>query len=95
MDNLTTAEIDVLIEALDDWESRGLMGVMMGSLLTGLVEKDKTKEDRARAVDEEMAQFQREKKGRKEQSILLKAKLISLKNKLDANSLTGNINHRP
>ncbi len=91
---LIIKDLDILIEALDAWENKEMAGEMMGELMTMMMlGKDATQEDKAeyeinRDAKREKAEF--EKRERKETSLLLKAKLIMLKQEIpvkDANKI--------
>ncbi len=87
-ETLNLEDIEVLIEALGKWETADSMSEMTGDLL-GIIlspneEKAKEYADQSKAKSEE-----RKLKGRvkAEQSILLKAKLIHMKDGLIAESV--------
>ena len=76
-------EIKDLMSALDSWESDDggeLLSTLMGGILTPAENRDEYLEER-KALLEEKAQ---EKEARKEKSVLLKAKLISMRDKVEA-----------
>lgn len=79
---LTIEELDILIEAMDAWESRDSSSELMKSLMTAMIVKDE--EQRAKMLqeqEEEQEQAALEKRKEKEISILIKAKLIGMKDK--------------
>ncbi len=91
---LTIKDLEILIESLDAWENKEIAGEMMGELMSMMIlGKDVTQEDKAqyeidRDVKREKAEF--EKRERKETSLLLKAKLVMLKQEIpikDANKI--------
>ena len=67
----------MLIEALTAWEEKGFGGMIISTLIGGLLTEDK--EEAARKAKVEADKYEHEKKLRQEQSILLKAKLIGMK----------------
>lgn len=89
MENLTAAEIDILMEGLDEWVSKGLMGNMMGSLLGAMMcGKDEGAKGEMKAKqDIENAEFEVGKRLRKEQVIMLKAKLLKIRDGIEAASI--------
>lgn len=83
MGKLNEKEINILIEALDEWEQKGLMSNLMGGLMGSMM----IKEDEAKAEWEEIQEkkrkeFEMEQRERKEESLLLKAKLVGMKRDL-------------
>ena len=78
---LTNKEIDTLIDALTAWESKDLAGNLIGCLFSAMLTKDDpVAKEKARIREEaETQKSEREKAERKEQSLLLKAKLIQIK----------------
>ena len=82
---LTIREIDILIEAMGAWESREAAGDLMRGLVIGMISKDD--EDRKKLFheqEEEKNQRELEKQKEREISILIKAKLIRLKDTITA-----------
>lgn len=84
--NLTSHEIKQLIEALLVWEkepnSKGLQDVMFSSLLSGFGPEESRDERMAkskRESDATMSKAQMEMQLRREASVLLQAKLISMR----------------
>jgi hypothetical protein len=79
--NLANEEIEILLEALESWESKGSAGRLMSSMMTGLMSKNlsereqKELEERDRQAEEKYA-F--EVKARRNKSVLLQAKLIRM-----------------
>lgn len=86
---LTREDIDVLIEATEAWESKDAAGELMGDLLQGMLSRgdEKTLAEMKQRKMEETRKREQEKKLRKERSIILRAKLISLRDSMDADSL--------
>ncbi len=78
-----TNEIEVLLEALDSWESapgssgftHGLLGMMLGG-------KDKSKDDITNEFEETMDKQKEEGNRRKEIAVLIKAKLITERDRI-------------
>ena len=77
MAELTTDDISMLLEALTAWEDKDFSGMMIGTLIGGMLTDDKEKAKRDREV--ELVKYNEAKKVRQERSILLKAKLIGMK----------------
>ena len=86
--SLTTQDYEVLIEALSAWEGRHCMAdSMLMMMKSGFC---KTKEEAKESVatsQQEIEQKERERRPEKERSILLKAKLITLRDSLAADEL--------
>ena len=80
----TEKEVDIIMEGIDSWASdfaSSMIGSMMGCLAPKEArESDKFKEEAAQREAEEKEKRQL----RKEQAIMLKAKLLSLKQKIAA-----------
>lgn len=90
---LTTDDIEVLVEALAAWEVKDMAGEIMVSLLGAVFTRnnpaDKALHDSMMA--DEKAKYEQERRVRKDRSTLLQAKLIGLKTALtvgDAERLT-------
>lgn len=82
MSNLTNKDIDILCDALESWERKDDAGMFLGGMLTSLLSKDAPPEMIAemKKMDEEReAERERKTRERKEKSIILRAKLIMLK----------------
>lgn len=92
--NFTEQELNNLIEALDSWESKDSLGEFATGIF-GAIFSDKLSEEEKskREAKEEVEKRKRaaEKAIRKEQSIIMKAKLIQIKNKSGVNELIGSI----
>lgn len=84
--NLTETDFNILIEAMDEWTQKGLMGNLMGGLMGSLIAKDDLKAREAFAAEESKrkAQYNNERQYRQEVATLLKAKLIMLKRELQS-----------
>lgn len=89
MTDLTREDLDVLVEAVEAWESSGALGEFMGEMISAISgPKDgPEREEWQRRRDAEkaaaVAAKAAEKRARKERSILLRAKLISLRDRAD------------
>ena len=78
--DLTIEELDILIEAMSAWEHRDSGGDLMKSLLTTMIAKDDEQRERMlQDQEEERNQKELEKQKEKETSILIKTKLIHMK----------------
>lgn len=75
-------DIDTLVEALEAWENKSDVGEFMGDLLGAMLCKDdpvaKAKMETERR--DRMQKADREKRRRKERSVVLRAKLIDFRN---------------
>jgi hypothetical protein len=85
MEQLTGHDYDLLIEALDCWEASPHSSAMIGSIMSTLVIKDK--EASEKFIEKQMSETSLKVKSRKEQSILLKAKLLKMKDAVEIESL--------
>lgn len=76
---LTEADYDVLIEAIDYWEQKNAMASsLMGALLIGFVPEDQR--DKAKAEEDmHRRSAEAEIRLRKERGIVLKAKLLKMR----------------
>jgi len=72
-------EIDILLQAMDEWESSDVKDGMIATMM--LVPFVQNKEDFVRLSSEKRAEALKEKKSKKEVSILIKAKLVGMKGK--------------
>lgn len=84
MDNtLESKEIDLLIEALEAWESRSMGDRIASMMIKAIIIGDKTDPVEKQKYEEKQAEEERkineEHKQRKETSLLLKAKLVGMK----------------
>ena len=83
MENIfTSKEVDTLVEALETWERGDFSGRLMGSLLKGMIGKDAPQEVRDewdKREREEKEKEEREARQRKDAAIMLKAKLVMMK----------------
>ena len=85
MNNLTAKELDVLVDALETWEHKESMGMLMDSIFSSMLTKDAPPEMVAeikRKDEEDRQKYEREKRERKEISLMLRAKLVGIKQEL-------------
>ncbi len=91
--DLTRQDVDVLIEAMEAWERSGSEGQLMGSLMGSLLcrgdeeamAKMKKEQERSRR------EFEEKQRLRKERSVVLRAKLISLRDAANATAFLGSL----
>ena len=92
MGTLTRKEIDTLVDALEAWEAKDFGGELIFSLFGAMLCKDDP-ESKAKMEAEEKTRrdkMETERRERKETSLMLKAKLIGLKQNMlvdDANKI--------
>ncbi|WP_373649032.1 hypothetical protein [Schlesneria sp. DSM 10557] len=84
--NLTREDIALLFDAVERWEQRDGTGRMMSSMFGSILTKD---DPEAKAkFNEEMERIQRqqdlEDRTKKERGVMLRAKLIALRDSMDA-----------
>lgn len=90
MESFKEEEIDVLIEALDSWESKDFGGEVLGMMLEAMIGDKMSEESKIKMVEDKKkqdAEKEQKKKMRKETSVLLKAKLIQFKQSLGIRQL--------
>jgi hypothetical protein len=81
---LTSQDIEMLFEALDAWETEATSNSMLGSLFAMALSKDDGK-----VMAEDILTEGRDKtRTRKEQSILLKAKLLQMRDEAVAQDVS-------
>jgi hypothetical protein len=83
VDLLTDDDLDTLVDSLEAWENKGFAGEVMGDLMGAMLMDRKNPEQVASFERERLAQrakAEREKVARKERSIILRAKLLSIRN---------------
>ena len=89
MADLTNADLDVLIEAVEAWESKDSLGEFMGDMVEAMVgpregpEREEWLRKRAHDKQERQQKTTEAKRVRKERSILLRAKLIALRDRAE------------
>lgn len=87
----SSKEIDTLVDALDAWERKDATGQLMGGLFKAILSDKMDDEGRAKMEAkerEEEEKYNREARQRKEISLLLKAKLITLKHEQEISEMT-------
>lgn len=79
---LSDDDLETLIDALQVWESKGAMGEMMGDLFGAILMKDSSPEKAKYETERQTARdkAKRETAVRKERSIILQAKILSIRN---------------
>lgn len=80
---ITDDDIADLVDALAEWEHKGQFGEMMGDLMTSVITKGDARVEadiNARRATER-AKYQRESAIRKERSVILRAKLLMIRNR--------------
>lgn len=91
MEQLSEQDINTLIEALKSWEDKdfgtGIMMDMVEMMVTDTTAPNH-KADLAKKREERSNEAKKSKMIREERSILLKAKLISMRDSIIASSLT-------
>ena len=87
----TLDDLEVLMEAMEAWENKDFGGDLMADVVTALlVKKSDPEYDRINHEREvQKAQAATEKATRKERSILLRAKIVGLKDAARAAALIG------
>jgi hypothetical protein len=87
---LSKAEIDVLSEAMEMWENKDFMDEVMLGLADVFASKDEfdLQERKARRAGQEKERAQK-RKNRQERSVLLRAKLIMMKDAIDVENLSN------
>lgn len=81
---LTSDEINLLIEALETWESEG--GIE-AALIATLMTRDKPEREAEAFIEERHREFKGQQRLKKERSIMLKAKLLQLRDKAEVEEL--------
>lgn len=81
---LTVADINILLEAVDAWEdSDSMMGLTTSMLMLGLGVAGDTAEEKKANLTQTMNEAKAKQENKKEQAIMLKAKLLMLRQKLE------------
>ena len=83
----TPQELDAMIEALTKWESRDIFHQLTGDVFKNMVPPEGRKEYE-NFVQQEEERLEQERKLRVERSIMMKAKLLKLRDKLAVDSLS-------
>lgn len=95
MTNLAGSEIELLMEALDAWEREPTgTRLMVGMLSMGLASSEEQAEAAKQRCLEGMDEGATEVKGRKERVILLKAKLIGMRDAVEIDALCESVTNR-
>lgn len=79
---LTTEDINLLMEALETWKNKEQSDAMLGSMLGAIILSPKTKEDQDKYIaktEDKFKEIEERRQLRDEQITLLKAKLIQMK----------------
>lgn len=87
---LTSADCDILFDAVEKWEKADSSGALMGIMLGGLL-GSKDPESREKFEAEEKARIEKEKseaRMRAQRGSLLKAKIITIKDSIEADAIT-------
>ena len=89
----TRQDLDVLFEAVEAWEREDKGPGLMGALLTGMVGENAPgeKSQMERSMEQKQKEADRERKVRKERGVILRAKLIALRDKADAASFADSV----
>ena len=82
---LTRQDMDLLIEAVECWEKKDVEGSVVGSLLGAMFcRTEEDKEHYKREQEKQKAERDRSSRTTKERSILLRSKLIAMRDSVDA-----------
>lgn len=88
---LTTVEFDMLIDAIDAWVDKDFGGqIMIDMLSMALIPKDAPEEVKAKMESDRVndkRKYEEKKRLRKEQGIMLKAKLLKIRDSICASSI--------
>lgn len=88
---LTYEDVKILLDAVDEWKdapsSDGFSGALLGLMING----EKTKEDRQIEFSKGLEEARRKSKSRQETAVLLKAKLIHLRDSLAIEDINSEI----
>lgn len=94
MEQLTVSEINTLIEALDAWTTSSKTSKMLGGLIFGalLSRGEEDGADKGQEIFKKMNEGEEEKqKQREEIAIMLKAKLIKLRDTVEASEFANSV----
>ena len=80
---LSDDDLDTIVDALETWESKGASGEMFADMVGMMIgaSSPKMEADVARAQAQEQVKRDRAKAVRKERSVLLRAKLLTLRDR--------------
>ena len=91
--DFTKQDLDLMFEAVEAWEREdkgpGIMGAMMGAMFGKDDPKARAKFDAE--METKQAEADAEKRRRKERGCLLRAKLITLRDKADAEEFVASV----
>lgn len=82
MNNLSNQEIDILISSVDHWVNKDQMDGLFGGLLTAMFSDKMSEADKAKQKAKELEEEKKRadaKQLRQETAIMLKAKLLTMK----------------
>ena len=82
---LTDEDVEILLKAISLWESEAAQNAVVGSLIGAMLSKDK--DEAKRRMNEEFAEVETKKSARAEQPILLKAKLVHIRDQRSASEV--------
>jgi hypothetical protein len=88
--DFTRQDLDILFDAVERWEQDDMSSEIMGAMLEGIM-SDRSPEVQAKLqAAREEREFKRKaaQRQRKERAVLIKAKLIALKDSLDAKAFS-------
>ncbi len=86
--NLSKQELNTILEALEAWESKDLAGELIESILTAALGKSSGQQSFIEQTMKPMkAKRAEEAKVRKERSVLLRAKLIGIRDAMEVDQL--------
>jgi len=89
----TKQDLEVLFEAVEKWESEDMAGEMMGMMLEGMIGERSPEAQLKFKLDREERERKRKiaQRQRKERGVLLRAKLVMLKDRVDANDFSASL----
>ena len=88
MSELSYEDIELLMESLDALEKKGGSGRMVGSLLGLMLSRDEEQRDEMLDKLHPDSETERDEKLLAERIIIIKAKLLSMRDKAEAHELT-------
>lgn len=85
MSNLTPQDLEILIDAVEAWESRDAVGQVMEGILDGMLSRGNPEVEKKLQEEGRIKKLAAEEKKKREKyvAISLKAKLISLKEQVE------------
>lgn len=88
MSTLSKQEIAVLLEALDCWDNKGSSELVLASVMGMVMARNDDERNRVqRERDDELKKFEGNQRVRRERSVILKAKLLGMRDNLDVDEL--------